>query len=155
MLDATFEQEGDRAVLKLVTHFGTEHDIVCTKNPDEIFRVGGSAINDIAIYEGLLLSTPSETDRLSSFRAYINNDTDFVDTGVLSPEDWQDESDRHCYVMEYYPLDMEGSKPQWIICKDIISQPNHIFVNVDILDGGNNQVKRYRISSFFGDYIIK
>jgi hypothetical protein len=147
--DPIFEQEGDVGVLTLVTHFGVTHEIRCEKTPDEAFRIGGTAISESVSYEGLILSIPTE---IVPFRAFRSHDY-FEGVGVLSPEIWTD-ADRHCFITEYYPLDIEGQSPGWLVSKHPILNPNPLFVNVDILDGGGNIMKRYRVSTFFGTYKV-
>jgi hypothetical protein len=151
MVDATFTQEGDTGVLTVITHFGTKHDIDCVKKPGEAFRVGGSAINEIAYFEGCLLETPGCDQKTASFRAFKTPTNTFEGTGVLSSEDWPD---RHCWVTEYYDLKMEGQNAGWVLSREPIPDANHIFVNVDVLDGGGNIMKRYRVSAFFGDCVV-
>lgn len=150
--EPTFEQEGDTGVLTLVSHFGITHEIRCEKQPGEAFRVGGTAITELSVYEGLLLVTPDEGDVEAPFRAF-RGAGHFEGQAVLSPEEW-DDADRHCFITEYYPLDVEGKRPGWIATKEPLGDGNPLFVNVDILDGGGNIMRRYRISTFFGTYCI-
>lgn len=147
-----FEQDGDIGVLTLITHFGMTHEIRCEKKPGEAFRIGGTAVTELTTHEGLLLVTPNEDDIVAPFRAFYS-DGHFEADGILSPEMW-DDADRHCFVTEYYPLDIEGQSPGWLISKTRLHQANPLFINVDILDGGGNTMKRYRISTFFGTYKV-
>ena len=147
--EPTFEQEGDSGILTLVTHFGITHEIRCEKSPGEAFRVGGTAVTEATTYEGVLLATPHDETPFRAFRAVGT----FESTGVLSPEQW-DDADRHCFVIEYYPLDIEGSPPGWLISKRPLGDINPLFINIDVLDGGGNIMKRYRISTFFGTYRV-
>ena len=149
MAKATFEHEGNSGLLLITTHFGREVEIVCEKRDDEIFRLGGTAINDIAVYEGLVLSLKDDC-HFSPFKAFRSEEVSFEDTGLLSDEDWGI-ADLHCYVTEYYDLDMEGRAPGWFISKKPIRDANHLFVNLDILDGGGNILRRYRVSPFTGE----
>ena len=144
--EPTFEQEGDSGLLTLVTHFGIIYKIRCDKSPSEAFRVGGTAVTEASTYEGVLLTTPQNGK--IPFRAFHIAGA-FEDIGVLSPEQW-DDADRHCYVTEYYPLDVEGSTPGWLISKKPLGDINPLFINIDVLDGGGNIMKRYRVSTFFG-----
>lgn len=148
MVTATFEYEGNNGLLTLVTHFGHTALIRCEKSNDESFRLGGTAINDVCIYEGIILSLDGPQ---SIFKAFRNPENTFDGIGWLSPEQW-DISDLHCYVTESYSLDMEGKSPQWMITKMPLKDSNHLFVNVDILDGGGNVVRRYRASPFTGEH---
>jgi hypothetical protein len=55
-------------------------------------------------------------------------------------------------VTEHYSLDMEGNPPGWIASHEPIDGPNCIFINLDVLDGGGNVVKRYRVSPYTGEF---
>lgn len=148
MVIASFEHEGNAGSLYVTTHFDSKYVISCTKHDGESFRLGGTAVNEVAVYEGYIENLP-----LSIFRAFVTNHQTFDATGVLSPENWT-EADLHCYVHEYYPLDMEGKEPQWFIASRPIQNAHHIFINLDVLDGGGNVVKRYRVSPFTGEYVV-
>lgn len=150
MVKARFEYEGNNGLLSVNTHFDRSVEIACTKSSDEIFRLGGTAVSDVATYEGVILSLAQEN---SLFRAFRTEDKYFEDMGLLSSEVWT-EADLHCFVTEYYPLNMEGQRPGWLISKKPIIDANHLFINLDVLDGGNNVIKRYRVSPFTGDHII-
>lgn len=150
MVKATFEYIDNQGIVTLLTHFGHCVDIKCQKNDGEIFRLGGTAINNVICYEGVILNLmPIHIP----FRAFYNENSFFESVGVLSSEKWN-KSDLHCYVTEYYPLNMEDKKHEWFISKKPIKDANHLFVNLDILDGGNNIIKRYRISPFTGQHVI-
>lgn len=148
MVTASFEHEGNRGVLTVVTHFNTMHAIACTKHDSESFRLGGTAVNEVAVYEAVILNLP-----LSTFRAFLPNDRLIEGRGILSSENWTD-ADLHCYVHEYYPLDMEGKSPGWFIASHPLQNAHHIFVNIDVLDGGGNVIKRYRASPFTGEHVV-
>jgi hypothetical protein len=150
MGNASFEYDGNIGHLNIITHFNQAHTIACEKQSDEFFRLGGTAINEIMVYEGVILNLNQQP---TLFRAFKNEADTFVNEGILSPEIWE-ENDLHCYVHEYYPLDMEGNPPQWLITKKPIANAHHIFVNLDILDGGGNLIKRYRVSTFTGDFKV-
>ena len=154
VFNPSFEAEGDIGVLKLQTHFGLNHEIKCEKEPGQSFRVGGTAISEVSIYEAVLLSIPSPANSTGHFRAFKTSSSTFEGEGILSPENWQDPSNMHCFVSEYYPLDAEGQRPSWLITKRPIPGSNLLYANVDVLDGGGNIIKRYRASMALGDYII-
>jgi len=147
MVKANFEYEGNIGLLKVITHFDQIVEVSCKKEADEIFRLGGTAVNETLCYEGILL----ELNKNPLFKAFKTMNLSFEDRGVLSPENWND-SDLHCYITEYYPIDMEGKKPGWFLSKKPISNANHLFINLDVLDGGGNIIKRYRVSPFTGEY---
>jgi hypothetical protein len=152
MVKVNFEHEGNSGLLVITTHFGETVEIACDKQDDEQFRLGGTAINEVVVYEGLVL----ELSALSSFvhfRAFRSEQDYFEGSGILSNEDW-DETNRHCYVTEHYSLDMEGNPPGWLISKNPIQDAHYLFVNMDVLDGGGNVIKRYRISPFTGEYRV-
>lgn len=147
MVIASFEHEGNSGLLSIITHFGDSRLIGCEKHDGESFRLGGTAVNEVAVFEGVILNIP-----LSTFRAYTPSCV-IEDKGILSPEQWTD-ADLHCYVHEYYPLDMEGKSPGWFVASRPLQNAHHIFVNLDVLDGGGNVVKRYRISPFTGEHVV-
>jgi hypothetical protein len=147
----TFEQEGNDGVLVFVSHFGQEHRIRFKKTENEVFRVGGTAVSEVVALEGLVLVAPKSGEAKARFRAFRTASQFFEADGVLSPEGWQTPEDLHCYVTEYYPLDVEGSNPSWLISRRILEQPNFVYINVDVLDGGENLLRRYRVSPFFGE----
>lgn len=150
MVRASFEHEGNYGLLSLKTHFGQHVEIPCSKLDDEKFRLGGTAIHEVVTYEGVILNLSPLTTSVP-FRAFRSAQNHFEGLGVLSPEQWSD-VDRHCWVTEYYSLDMEGNAPSWFISKAPIQDAHHLFVNLDVLDGGDNVIKRYRVSPFTGQY---
>ena len=157
MVKATFEHEGNNGLLTIVTHFGETYKVVCKKEDDEIFRLGGTAVNDIASYEGVILSrndSPlSSSCKSATFRAFRSEQNTFEGEALLSNEEW-DDSNLHCYATECYGLYMEGSKPGWIVSKSPVKDANYLFINIDILDGGGNLIKRYRASPYICQYRI-
>jgi len=149
MVTAKFEHDGNVGILYFKDHFGQELSLHCEKRDDEIFRLGGTAANEVVTYEGVILElTPN-----APFRAFRTEQDYFESTGILSEEGWTD-ADLHCYVTEYYPLDMEGKKHSWFISKNPIQDAHYLFVNLDVLDGGGNLVRRYRVSPFTGEHMI-
>jgi len=155
MKTANFEYTGNAGRLSFTTHFGENHHIICHKDDDEKFRLGGTGANDLMIYEGIIVKFPDGDDGLARFRAFRSSDPQdfFEGECYLSPEEWSD-ADRHCYLTEYYTLEMEGNPPGWIASKDVVDGPNCIFINLDILDGGGNVIRRYRVSPYTGDYCV-
>lgn len=152
MVSVSFEYEGNFGLLTVTTHFAKTVRIACDKRNDEEFRLGGTAINEVVVYEGLVLKLPALPPR-AHFRAFRSEETHFEDVGIMSPEEW-DEADRHCYVTEHYCLDMEGKRPGWFISKSPIKDAHYLFVNLDIVDGGGNVIKRYRVSPFTGEHKV-
>jgi hypothetical protein len=148
MVKATFDHEGNNGLLRVITHFDCVIEIPCNKTDAETFRLGGTGANAVAAYEGVILDFAS-----GRFRAFYTPDRTFEAVGQLSDEKWT-EADKHCYVTEYYELDMEGKQHSWFLSKKPIKDANHLFINLDAVDGGGNIVKRYRVSPFTGDYRV-
>lgn len=152
MVKVSFEHEGNNGLLTVITHFNKTVKIACEKRDDEQFRLGGTAINEVIVHEGLVLRLPASPP-LAHFRAFRSEQDYFEDTGTMSHEDW-DAADLHCWVTEYYDLEMEGKVPGWFISKTPIKDAHYLFVNMDVVDGGCNVVKRYRVSPFTGEYRV-
>jgi hypothetical protein len=148
MVKATFDHEGNRGLLRLTTHFERSVEIPCIKQDGEIFRLGGTGANSVVVYEGVILDF--QTGR---FRAFRTPQDTFEGNGVLSDEKWT-EASTHCYVTEYYDLDMEGRQHGWFLSKKPVIDANYLFVNLDVTDGGGNIIKRYRVSPFTGQYRV-
>lgn len=147
MVKATFEFEGNSGFLTITTHFNDTYVVKCEKQDDEIFRLGGTAVNDVVCHEGVILKIDNT---IAHFKAFHNDHT-FEGNAILSSEPW-DDSDLHCWITEFYDLYMEGKKPGWIVSKNPIQDANYLFINLDILDGGGNIIKRYRASPFVAQY---
>lgn len=147
MVLASFEPHDNVGTLIITTHFNETYSIICDKKDDEFFRLGGTGANDVMSFEGLILNLP-EFPTLTHFKAFQTPQETFEGKGLLSLEEWS-EADLHCYVTEYYPLDMEEKKHQWFISKRPIKDANQLFINLDVTDGGGNLIKRYRVSPFF------
>lgn len=148
MVKAIFEHEGNSGTLTVTCHFGQVVAVSCDKNNEEIFRLGGTAINEVAVYEGVI---ETYNKNIVSFKAFKNSEVTFKGTATLSSEKW-DDSDRHCYLTEHYQIDMENKSPAWFASKSPVEDPNRLFINLDVLDGGGNLIKRYRVSPFTGEY---
>ncbi len=148
MVKATFEHEDNLGLLTVTTHFDAKVEVRCDKSTDESFRLGGTAVTDVMTYEGLILKLPQNP--YAPFRAFRTPEVSFDGEGIVSSEDWN-AADLHCYITEYYAIDMEGKPPGWFISKKPIRDAHHLFVNLDVLDGGGNIVTRYRVSPFTGD----
>lgn len=150
MVEAIFEHELNSGILYVTTHFGQTVEITCDKSSDEVFRLGGTAISEVMVYEGVTLNVPCLSPYVH-FRAFRTPENSFESTGVMSNEEWS-EADRHCYVTEYYSLEMEGKPHEWFISRKPIIDAHYLFINLDVLDGGGNLIKRYRVSPFTGEY---
>ena len=149
MLSAHIEHDGGNiGNLFITTYFGNKYVIPINKESNQIFRLGGTAVDSICSYEGIILDIDQSE---ATFRAYRNLDHFFEVKAVLAPQGFQ--KHEHGYISEYYELDMEGNSPKWLITREPVKD-NLIFINVDILDGGHNIINRYRISPFFGNYKI-
>jgi len=152
MIKASFEHDGDIGTLSVTTHFNRVVKIACEKQTNESFRLGGTAVNTVVVYEGVILDIPC-LPPLARFRAFRTSEDYFDSIGIISDEVWP-EDDRHCYVTEYYTLDMEDKKPDWFISRKPIQDANYLFVNLDVLDGGGNVIRRFRVSSFTGEHRV-
>jgi hypothetical protein len=150
MVEAIFEHEGNAGFLKITTHFGRLVAIACEKHTEEVFRLGGTAINEVIAYEGILDFKIPKISPYVAFKAFRTASDTFEGTAVLSDELWSD-ADRHCYITEHYELEMEGKSHTWFASKSPIKDANYLFVNLDVLDGGGNLMKRYRVSPFTGE----
>lgn len=153
MVEVSFEHEGDHGLLVLTTHFEQMVIIPCSKHTDEIFRLGGTAINEVVAYEGILDFKIPMMPPYVAFKAFRTPELTFEGMAILSDEIWND-ADTHCYITEYYELDMEDKKPTWFASKNKIKDADRLFVNVDVLDGGENIIKRYRVSPFTGKHVV-
>jgi len=152
MVDAIFEHEGNNGLLKIISHFDQKVEVCCEKDTHETFRLGGTAINEVSTFEGVILRLP-DAPPLAHFRAFRSPEITFNDVGTMSCEAWS-VADLHCYVTEYYSLDMEGQTHGWFLSKKPIKDANYLFINLDVLDGGGNVVKRYRVSPFTGEHRV-
>ena len=152
MVEAIFEPEFNSGILYVTTHFGQTIEIPCVKNDGEIFRLGGTAISDVMTYEGVVLNV-SAFPPYVHFRAFRTPENSFESTGVMSNEEWS-ESDHHCYVTEYYSLEMENKPHGWFVSRKPIIDAHYLFINLDTLDGGGNLIKRYRVSPFTAEYCV-
>jgi len=151
MLEASFENRGDSGTLCVITHFGRRVEIECHKNSNQDFKLGGTGISELACYQGVILQLPTE-DEPAKFRAFITEENTFEGSANISPEVFR--KGDACFVIEYYPLDMEGNKPEWILCKNPINEKYPLFINLFVLDGGGNSVKTYRLSPFTGEHVL-
>jgi hypothetical protein len=148
MVTAKFEHDGNVGLLYIKTHFGHNHQISCEKSDDEVFRLGGTAANDVLVYEGLITEL---SDPICNFKAFRKPEDVFEGVAHISPEAWSS-ADLHCYITEYYSLEMEGKDHEWFVSKGPIKDANYLFVNLDVLDGGGNLIRRYRVSPFTGEH---
>jgi hypothetical protein len=148
MVMANFEFDGNVGTLFIKTHFGQEFSVRCEKFDGEIFRLGGTAAHEVMTYEGLIMKL---NNPICQFRAFRTPEEYFEVDAYLSPEVW-DEGDLHCYATEYYTLDMENNPHSWLVSKFPIQDSNYIFINLDVLDGAHNLIKRYRVSPFTGQW---
>lgn len=151
MLKATFEDRGNTGTLSVTTHFGETYEVECEKEDHQHFKLGGTAITELTCHQGVLLKAPTE-DSPARFRAFYDEENFFEGDAILSPEKFY-EGDA-CFVIEYYPLDMEGKRPGWILCKNPIDEKYPVFLNLYLLDGGGNVIKTVRTSPFFNEHRV-
>ncbi len=124
-MNYSFEEEGNRGVLFLETHFNIRYKIPFEKKNHHIFRVGGTAVNSLVKQSVKITKAP-----------VFGDPTLKVDDEAI--------------VLEYYPLDMEGKEPQRILVREFTDDMRMLFINVDLIDGGGNLIKRFRVSPYFG-----
>jgi hypothetical protein len=151
MLKARFEDRGNTGTLHVTTHFGKDVCIECSKEDHQTFKLGGTGINEISVFEGIVLQLPAENTP-AQFRAFRSEKDFFEDEGEISTETFN--RGDGCFVIEYYPIDVEGKRPGWILCKNPIDSKYPIFINLYVMDGGGNTVKTYRVSPFFGTWRV-
>jgi len=60
--------------------------------------------------------------------------------------------DKEKFIVEYYDINMETSQPKLLILDHQPTNINLLFINIDIIDGGGNIMRRYRVDPWFGDY---
>lgn len=142
---ANFEAEGNQGVLTITTHRGEQRRIACSKTDDEVFMLGGTRAQAVIQHPCVVVGNPNES---VYFQARGNDGSLVHGTGACYTPDLIDGD--AAYVIEYYPLDMEGKTPEWIVSRTPIDDPSLLFVNVDCLDGGGNIIKRYRVSPYYG-----
>lgn len=149
---ARFEEiSKNTGVVHMQTYFNEQYSVKVEKPESASFKLGGTAVNEIAIFEGLILDfLPNNKCR---FRAYKTDSLFFEGIAEVSPEKWSDD-DTHCWVLEYYDLEMEGKPVSWLACKNKLSKIDCIFINLDIVDASNKISNRYRISPFFCSHKI-
>lgn len=145
MHEAKLEHDGNDAVLKLTTHFGDPVSIKCSKTDAQSFRLSFTGANEILVGCGLAKEVYDSVVVVEiqgrEFRAERLSEDEFV---VGQP----------VFVTEYYGLYMERDKPSFVASLQPIQEPRLLFVNVDLLDGGGNLMKRYRVSPYNGSYRI-
>lgn len=147
MNTAKLEFEDKNIVLKFKTYFNQSKELVFNRDFSLFYRLGGTAINTLSEYEGIITNFNTFT-----FKAFKNEIDTFEGNGILSCEEWNKEVDRHCWIYEYYTLDAENKEHSWLICKNRLTNINTIFLNIDGIDGGSNIIERYRVCPFFGNY---
>jgi len=150
MVHYTFEHDGNHGMLRLITHNGQEKTIKCDKESHQTFRVGGTATNGLMKH----VVTVKSINRLeNTATAEINKlPSVFLVGSIYELPNSRVSLNETAIAIEYYPLDMEGKAPQWVIASKNIDQPEILFINIDCLDGGFNIIKRYRISPYNGEY---
>lgn len=149
---ARFEENSkNTGVVHMQTYFNEQYSVEVEKPLSANFKFGGTAVNEVAVFEGLILEFLQ--DNKCKFRAYKPDGSLFEGIAEVSPEKWTDD-DMHCWVLEYYDLEMEGKPVSWLACKNKLSKIDCIFINLDIVDEFSSIIKRYRMSPFFCNYRI-
>jgi hypothetical protein len=149
---ARFEENNNSGTVHITTYFNSQYSVDVVKDNNELtFKMGGTGVNEVAIFEAIILEY-LDKDKCK-FRAFKNDYDYFEGIAELSPEEWNN-GDMHCYILEYYSLDIEGNQASWIACKNSPKKLDCIFINLDIVDKENKVCKRYRCSPFFSKYKI-
>ena len=147
-----FEHDDNRGLLKLITHNGQEKTIECLKEPHQTFRVGGTATNGL-MRHSVIMRGINRSEQSASAELAVNGAIILVGSIYEFPAARLNLNEA-AIALEYYPLDMEGKTPSWIFTTKLIEQAEIIFINIDCIDGGNNLIKRYRVSPYTGEFKV-
>jgi hypothetical protein len=147
-----FEHDDNRGLLKFTTHNGQEKTIECLKESHQTFRVGGTATNGL-MRHSVIIRSINRAEQSASAELATNGAVILVGLPYEFPTARLNLNEA-AIALEYYTLDIEGKAPSWIFTPKLIDQAEIIFINVDCIDGGNNLIKRYRISPYTGEYKV-
>lgn len=142
--------DGNQAVLHLETHFGKHCRIDCHKEDHHTFRLSRTAVNEVLQLNGVFYCWHKEQPD----HAFFENEMGFAGEGLVLGDNTFEPGDA-VTITEYYPLDVDGNHPEWLVTRSPFRDPELLYVNVDCLDGGGNIIKRYRVSPFTGEHVIK
>lgn len=145
MFSANLETDGNKAVLRLVTHYGKDVAVSAEKASHQQFRLSYTGVSDIAIYPGAVVKVDRSAVHLEC------NGQIFIGIRLCNePIEIGDAATAY----EHYFLTMEEQRPGLLVTKKDIAEPRMLFINVDCLDGGDNLIKRYRISPYTGECLV-
>ncbi len=139
-----FDNSGMVTVI-LIT--GKTIKIPVSKEPHQRFRLGGTAINQLQIREAILVNKKNDLIRI-----FIDECNCVDKISVISDERWHNGDGG--FAIEFYSIEMEGKPSAWFLSKNTPLNPENLFVNLDVIDGGDNIIMRYRISRFTGEWRI-
>lgn len=137
----SFQQINDTlGTVRIVTHLGIEKIIAAYKEPDQQFRLSGTAITDLEVKPGYIIGIWN-----SFLEVQVPGQTLKVD--FEAGEIYQ--LGETIFVYEHYPINAEAIGAKWIASRNFIKEANIVFINVDILKEGQVK-KQLRIDTYFG-----
>lgn len=143
-MDYSYKQENNKLTLHLTTYLNTFHEIVLIKSDNEVFRIGGTAINSLQAVPAMLKSYQTFS--------FLRDASQTIHSGMLLDETL--EINDHCWANEYYSLNMEEKGLEWLLSRKPLNNNRLLFINIDLIDGQNILIKRYRVCPYFGNYKI-
>lgn len=144
MASYIFEHDGNRGLLKLTTHNGINVIVECHKDSNQIFKIGGTAVDSVLVFPSTIISI----DRGYATVQSIKSSSMLFSGPIYTPGAKVGDL---AFAIEYYDIYMEGKPPSWLISPLPIEQANILFINVECLDAGGNLIRRYRVSPFTGE----
>jgi hypothetical protein len=145
MLDVVLNQDGDNAVLKIVTHFGVPLEVPLRKEAGQSFRLSYTGVSDIFQARATVL----EVNKMS-VKVDINGRIEYairLNDEIIKPGEV-------VVIQDYYDLHSDGTKASYLATKILVEDPRLIFVNVDCLNKQFVVERRFRFSPFTGSYLI-
>lgn len=154
MLNTRFDFERNEGVLTVQCRNGHTYKIPCTKESNQTFRLGGTAVHEV-MHEPCIVSEihPGSGGPFTSYTCHLMNGQPVHGLACLLVDNDLMPGDA-AYVVESYPLELENAKPYFGISRTPVKHPNLICVNVDCIDGGGNVIKRYRVCPNHGRCIV-
>lgn len=144
MVDYKFEQKNNVGKLKLITQFGDKFLIDCEKDKSTAYRIGGTAISNVRVVSCKVISVQNGFMTVA-LNGEIKIKTPFFREALVGGT--------VAFATEYYHPKADSAS--LFISAERPSQPELLFVNVDCIDGGGKLIKRYKIDTYTGNYIIQ
>jgi hypothetical protein len=144
MVDYKFERRGNSGKLKLTTQFGHKFVIECQKDDSTAYRAGGTAISSVRVIPCKVFSVEH------GFVTVIINNEIKIKTPFFEGHPQEGHA---VFATEYYHL--KSDKANLFVSVDKPSQPELLFINVDCVDGAGDIIKRYKIDTYTGNYIVQ